>query len=285
MAIVDNPKISEEIKKKKKLLETYELFTYGFKYHNKIFYYVRFTRFGKETGKLVICEEPNPSNEEIIKACKSIFNFNRVINVARDQLYPDMKKPVDVLEDLRSMISDVMNIKNLMNKELQSELMVIEGVLAEVTQFPDKLSDILSEMKSIEKTVLDRGYVLTEDVVRMMDLNISHNQIMYGQGRKQLSIMDNIKNVKKELNGNLPELSKDEKEKVDMLVKYLKLYTEERITKDLKNSQDSFEIDGNGNPLHFQEGPEGLEELSKSIRDEVDQLLQKEVEQDLRNFN
>ncbi|MCF6139565.1 hypothetical protein [Pseudalkalibacillus berkeleyi] len=277
MSIKLTSELNKQIRTHKRFLESYDLFNYGFKWKGEMFYYVTYSLLGRVKGMAVLYDGSPIENEGIIEAFSNIYNFNRIINVARDQLFPDMKKPVDVLEQLKNLLIDVKGASDVETDEINEEVETVVQTLDEVIGFPWKLNDILVEMKSIEKDVLDRGYLLSEEVDRMMELNISHNQIMYEQGRKQLSITDHVARIRDHL----------ENEPYQNFDKYLKdllnLYLEKKTVNQLRISQQSFEIVIGGKSVPYSAGERGMKELEENIRAEVKQIIDKDMKEKLRN--
>ncbi|MET3730255.1 hypothetical protein ABID52_003896 [Fictibacillus halophilus] len=277
-------RIIDKASKYKKLLETYELYPYSYLINNKYFYFVSFQRFNKSTGMVIIADSKNYTDQEIISAFKMIYNFNRIMREALDQMIPDIKKPVSVLQEMQILLTEVESMTGSTLKKSENEVKNLNFMINEVVGFPDKLVEILKEMKAIEKTVLDRKYLLSDDVDRMMELNFLHCKIMYSQGREQLKGIEDAQVIVRRLKEQIDDFSDSQKKKIKQLIYYLEVFSEERAIRDLNKSQATFEKDEFGNKITIAPGEAGMEEYKQIHYKAVDNILEDHIKNHLRNF-
>jgi hypothetical protein len=282
--MIEESQLIEKAKKYKRLLETYELYPYSFFNGDKYFHFVSFQRFNKSTGMVILSDLENVTDQEIVTAFKMIYNFNRIMREALGQMIPDIKKPVTVLQEMKVLLGEVESITGFPLDSKPTDVAKLYSMIDEVVSFPDKLIKILKEMQAIEKTVLDRKYLLKEDVDRMMELNFLHCKIMYSQGREQLNGIKNARVIIGHLKDQLNNISESDKQKVKQLIYYLEIFSEERAIKDLNNSQATFEKDEHGNKITIAPGEKGMEEYKEIHYRAVDHILENHIKNHLRNF-
>lgn len=273
--------LNNDIRNYKKLFENYEMFTYSFKNHDNYFYYVSYFRFNKCTGIAILHDEKEVEKEEIYLAFKMMNNFNRIICDTRDQLVPDIKRPISVFQELKSLLQGAMISEGHFLSEVKEDITLLEKMADLMISFPYELRLIFKEIQAIEKEVLDRGYLLEENVNRAQELNFQHCKIMYNQGREQLkgikyaqSIIKQLKSVDKD------HLNKD----IKLLMKHLQLFSSEQAISEIMASQSSFEKDEYGNKITFSSGEKGLEEYKGMFYKRVDHILENHIKDYLRNF-
>lgn len=284
MNVINESKLIEDAKKYKKFLETYEIYPYSYYNNGKNFYYVSYQRFNKSNGMVILSESENVTDQDIVSAFKMMYNFNRIMREALDQMIPDIKKPVSVLQEIKLLLFEVESINDVNFSNLSKDFVNLHFVIDEVVIFPDKLIKILKEMQAIEKKVLNRKHLLSVDVDRMLELNISHYQIMYSQGRAQLRGSGSAIVIIKYLKEQLGQVSQPDKQKIRQLLKYLEIFSEDRAVRDLTNSQSTFEKDEHGNKVFFSPDEKGLDEYKEMFYKRVDHILDNHIKNYLRNF-
>ncbi|MGM0807387.1 MAG: hypothetical protein ACQET8_22025 [Bacillota bacterium] len=284
MNVINESKLIEDAKKYKKFLETYEIYPYSYYNNGKNFYYVSYQRFNKSNGMVILSESENVTDQYIVSAFKMMYNFNRIMREALDQMIPDIKKPVSVLQEIKLLLFEVESINDVNFSNLSKDFQNLHFVIDEVVSFPDKLIKILKEMQAIEKKVLNRKHLLSVDVDRMLELNISHYQIMYSQGRAQLRGLGSAIVIIKYLKEQLGQVSQPDKQKIRQLIKYLEIFSEDRAVRDLTNSQSTFEKDEHGNKVFFSPDEKGLDEYKEMFYKRVDHILDNHIKNYLRNF-
>ncbi|MBD7966287.1 hypothetical protein [Fictibacillus norfolkensis] len=282
MNVINESKLIEGAKKYKKFIEKFEIYPYSCYNNGKKFYYVSYQRFNKSNGMVILSESENVTDQDIVSAFKMMYNFNQIMREALDQMIPDIKKPVSVLQEMKVLLEEVESTTGLELKG--NEIKNLYYMIDQVVSFPDKLIRILKEMQAIEKVVLDRKYLLREDVDRMMELNFLHCKIMYTQGREQLKAIEDARVIIGYLKGQLSDGTKDVNKKVKQLIFYLETFSEERAIRDLNRSQASFEKDEYGNKIMIGPGEEGMQEYKRIHYRAVDHILDNHIKNYLRNF-
>jgi hypothetical protein len=278
---IKTTELNIDIKKYKKLFENYEMFTYSFKNYGKYFYYVSYFRFNKCTGIAILHDGKEVEKEEIYLAFKMMNNFNRIICDTRDQLVPDIKRPISVFQELKSLLHEAMVSAGHFLSEVKEDIILLEKMADLMISFPDELRLIFKELQAIEKEVLDRGYLLEENVNRAQELNFLHCEIMYNQGREQLKGTKYAQRIINQL--KLVEIN-DLNKKIKILMKHLQLFSSEQAVSEIMASQATFEKDEHGNKITFKPGEEGLEEYKQMFYKRVDHILENHIKNYLRNF-
>jgi hypothetical protein len=282
MCGVNSVDLHKKAKSYKKILETYDIYPYSYRDEKDTdYFYVSYKRFNKVNGAVILTNDNSQKKHEIIEAFKMIYNFNRTMAEALDQMIPDIKKPVSVLQEIKILLSEAESeFLSVFDNDMESVINDFYKLLDHVIRFPEELVIILKEMQAIEKDVLNRKYLLKENVNRMMELNAKHYQIMYDQGRSQLKAIEKARILLEEI--KLLDMS--EKINNKQLIVHLNIFSADRAIKDVKKSQATFEIDEYGNKVTFSSGKVGLEEYKEIFYRRVDYIFEKNIKKKLRNF-
>ncbi|MED1865898.1 hypothetical protein P4V41_20830 [Fictibacillus nanhaiensis] len=280
MENMDLNNIKSKANEYKKIFENIDIYPYCYCEANTSYYYVSYKRFNKISGVAILTEKNNSTKHEVINAFKMIYTFNRIMSEAIDQMVPDIRKPVSVLQEIKILITEAENRLFKVFEKIKSETNELKTILDEIIDFPEKLIIILKEMQAIEKSVLDSKCLLKENVERMMELNIKHYQIMYSQGRAQLEGIKKARIILEEL----AQVNESERKEINQLLSHLKLFSAERAVIDVNKSQSTFEKDEYGNKITLSQGEKGLEEYKEMFYKRANHIFENNIKHNLRNF-
>ncbi len=284
--MTENPSqyFAAEIKHYTKILESKQLFSYSYKKEQTFFYYVVFSRLGKPTGSLILTSNPYATKEERLHAGRAFFHFNRVIGEAADQLVPDIRRPLDLFENTRQLLRKAQWKSAFDLDPLNDAIYHFYDVMDSIFADKEKLKAILLSVQESENRVLNRGYLLDEDVERMLELNVLHYRIMYRQGRMLIGALPHMLSIKRHLEQLEDVLDAEEQALRKTLHACLDAMTVKRSVKVLKKSNASFEKNYDGQLLLKAEGAEGLKHYKEKARNELESIYLQAAKRDIRNL-
>ena len=284
MAIAYNAQMEKEIKRYKRFMETENRFSYRYLHNGEFYFNVVYLRFNKAVGSIVLPAGPSASREDLIRADWAFFQFNRVITEARDQLLPDLKRPIYLLVDTKRDLTQAKGRPVFSLDPLSQQLeTVFHAFDLGISAIP-KLETIYESMQALEKRVLDRGYLTDDDVNAMGDLNISHYRTMYHQGRELIAALPALKAILDQITPLKGQLSGEDERLRHRLHTNLEALTREDSVSRLLKSNASFERDAEGRPVQMKPGEEGLLQYEENLRKKIEVIYQTKIMGNLRNL-
>src|SRR5690625_4261521 len=108
MVVKETEALKKEIENHKKALEKYEYIPFPVKRNNQVYYAVRYTRFKKEKGLLIVSTNGQAvGHDAAVQVCEQIIHYYSAINFVEHILIPLTERPVWQFEELLVLMDEL----------------------------------------------------------------------------------------------------------------------------------------------------------------------------------
>lgn len=280
MALKLTENVKQTAEKHKKALEKYEFIPHAAKQNNLLYYAVRYIRFKKEKGLLIVSQTGQAvSREEAFPLCELIIHYYSAVNFREQMLVTLIERPVWQFEEMLELLDTLSEHLNTVQEDVEQ----LKAVLQSLLDDQQKLKDIDRQMKAVEAQVQEKGFVTSEHV-RTMRMHLKETKkIQYNGARKQLSGLDHVQRIKAEIQPKAQAEKNSKSSKLSRLDELLQAYSHKLVLRKLKQNMRRFEITPEGKHVTFAAGEKGLKEMLANFDQLSDQKMHAHVFPLLRN--
>lgn len=280
MSIQANKAVMAQMNKYKKMFESAELFTYVLRYEDKTYHHVRYTRFGKGSGYLIITADAQVVPLAEAKAVIKQFNtYNTCIVSATTQLSRYKESSIDVLVELKELLPYLKAIDRSIVEDVDQVIALADTYMRE----KERLNTIYEEMKQMDTEVQQTRGVLTVTEVARADAYIAEmNELLYDSARQSRDTLPAFKRIITSYERNHQQVT-ERMNNARRLHELLRAFTNDSNIRTLERTLQKFEKDEWGKPFKPSPGKKGLQELTAIGAREGELNMERNIYPLLRN--
>ncbi|MDQ0243881.1 hypothetical protein J2S09_001426 [Bacillus fengqiuensis] len=251
--------IEEQMKKYKRLFENPHLNTYFYSHEEKYYQLVRFFRFGKVTGVLILDERGELVSRSLAQMIyKQMNSYNAIASGAVTEIQRKMLEPIQLVEEPLQWMEYIEKQESV--NEIEPQWNAVKNMFRQLIKGRLYIKEIFEQLLANDDLVYDKlGYLSEEQVKKANNLLNEYNYTMYTEGKIQLDSFDDAAVVK----GFLKGMSGTAADKAQMLQRSLTELTNAAAQKRLENSMLTFEKDEHGRTMTQKRGTLTLEQLEE----------------------
>lgn len=259
-AIKETPEIKKSIDEHKKFLDKTQLFNFGFQNNGQTYLHVRYSKFDKATGLLILDEKGRKVDHNAAKEAVYYFNFyNTTIHGVISEMIPEMRKSMDTLKESVQILNRLKDEPVLQDEDFKQHLNTYLQNLTKYLEDRTRIEDCVMTIRDIQEEQKKKGYFTMEDY-RKADASLQeYNKILYRGGRIMLESKDSATYILSVIERNLDRIQA--KKEAGKLVKWTKTYLSGSTLGGFEKSMRTFEKDSEGNKRTFSEGEAGIQEM------------------------
>ncbi|WP_078409243.1 hypothetical protein [Priestia abyssalis] len=266
LKVEQTSRIEEQMKKYKRLFEDPHLNTYFYLHEEKYYQLVRFFRFGKVKGVLILDKQGEPVSRLLAQMIyKQMNSYNAIASGAVTEIQRKMLEPIQLVEEPLQWMEYIEKQESV--KGIEPQWNALKDMFRQLIKGRLYIKEIFEQLLANDDLVYDKqGYLSEEQVKKANSLLNEYNYTMYTEGKIQLDSFDDAAVVKEFLKG----MSGTAADKAQMLQRSLTELTNAAARKRLENSMLTFEKDEYGKSMTQKRGAltlEQLEERAKRISD------------------
>ena len=280
MAVQPTASVKAEIKKHKRIFEKDELFTYTLKYESETYHQVRYTRFGKGSGYLILTADGKVVPLAEAKAViKQFDTYNTCIVSATTRLFRYKENPIHVLIELKELLPQLEPFGPTISNDVEHVIALADTYVRE----KERLNAIYEEMRQMDIEVQQKRGFLTITEVERADAYIAEmNGLLYDSLRQSRATLPAFKRLHKFIQHNYKQVVErtGHAKRLHML---LRAFTHSRNIRTLEQTLQGFEKDEWGKPFKLSPGKKGLQELEAIGAREGELNMERNIYPLLRN--
>lgn len=259
LKVEQTSRIEEQMKTYKRLFENPHLNTYFYLHEEKYYQLVRFFRFGKVKGVLILDKQGEPVSRSLAQMIyKQMNSYNAIASGAVTEIQRKMLEPIQLVEEPLQWMEYIEKQDSV--KEIEPQWNAIKDMFRQLIKGRLYIKEIFEQLLANDDLVYDKlGYLSEEQVKKANSLLNEYNYTMYTEGKIQLDSFDDAAVVK----GFLKEMSGTAADKAQMLQRNLTELTNAAAQKRLENSMLTFEKDEHGRIMTQKRGTLTLEQLKE----------------------
>lgn len=284
MTLTVTSNIQSQIDEYKKWLEKEHVFTYAYEKDTHLYYYVGYTRFNKLSG-LVILSETDQDPVRLRNAAQSVFQFNRIVIESSSELISNINRPIEEVEKGKRLLQQAQQNASFQMQSQSEDISIIMNAIDLTIQSIPELQTIFKQIQGLERKVLDEGILRDADVEQMIHYNLQHYMTMYRQGQAQIEILPHLERVRQHIEVLEGQLSNTTDQQLRReLFNFLNAMTIDKNVQKLRESQSTFQQDGQGKPISLPSGEEGVHQMAAYLREYMQYKFNTEIIKDFRNL-
>ncbi|MGE8207127.1 hypothetical protein ACQKP0_21790 [Heyndrickxia sp. NPDC080065] len=276
-------KVEQQIKKHKKMFESYQCFNYLFQYRNNYYHNIVYYDIRKKVkGHVIISRDGVIANRnEAIKISRLINNYNNLIVTASLKLRAELNRPVEVMHNIKGWLDLYLSDVKYNLEPVKKDIEKIYYMADTFIDGQKKLVEIEDFIKKSDMDVRLTNHILTEEHAKEAENVFSEYSLtIHKQGVTQWETIDSIKKVLQYLEEHEDNPNKKE---YKSLKKQLSNYSHPRNVSGLQKSLDNYIDKRVGSVFDLPKGEAGIEAFKELDQKEIEYCFQHDILPILRN--